>query len=91
MGTHGLDSLLTVAEAATALGLKPSTIRKMILQRRLDVVRPTSRAVRIPLSGIRRILDRGYRPAVNDGSIKQDTGGKGLPRELEKDVKTPLR
>jgi hypothetical protein len=70
MDIHGLDPLLTAGDAATALGLKVSMIRKMILQRRLDVVRPTPRAVRIPLSAIRRILDRGYRPALNEGSIK---------------------
>lgn len=59
-----LSRLLRVPEAAERLGLKPSTIRKMIVQRRIDVVRPTARAVRISEQTINDILTRGYRPAV---------------------------
>jgi excisionase family DNA binding protein len=58
------DRLLRVPEAAVRLGLKPSTIRKMVLQRRIDVVRPTARAVRISESTINEILRRGFRPAL---------------------------
>jgi excisionase family DNA binding protein len=56
--------LLTIAQAAERLALKPSTIRKMVLQRRIDVIRPSVRAVRIPESAVTRILERGFRPAV---------------------------
>jgi len=62
--------LLTVAEVAERLSLKPATIRKMILQRRIDVIRPSIRAVRIPESAVRRILGKGYTeaiPGANEG------------------------
>jgi excisionase family DNA binding protein len=53
-----------VPEAAAKLGLKPSTIRKMILQRRIDVFRPTPNSVRISDRTINEILSKGYRPAL---------------------------
>ena len=56
--------LLTIPEVAIRLGLKPSTIRKMVLNRTIDVIRPSVRAVRIPESAVTRILERGFRPAV---------------------------
>ena len=56
--------LLTVVEVAELLGLKPSTIRKMILERRIDVVRPTPRAVRIPEGVVERIIAKGYQKAI---------------------------
>ena len=62
------DTLLTVRQAAERLGLKEATIRRMILERRIDTVRPSVRAVRVPESAIRRILERGYRPAVADSN-----------------------
>ena len=58
------DKLLTVTEAAERLGLKEATIRRMILQRRIDTVRPSVRAVRVPESAIKKILEHGYRPAL---------------------------
>ena len=58
------ERLLTVGEAASRLALKPSTIRRWILTRRIDVVRPNSRAVRIPEEAILRIVKEGFRPAV---------------------------
>ena len=57
--------LLTVQMVAERLCLRESTVRKMILQRRIDVVRPSRRAVRIPECAVQAILDRGYRPAVS--------------------------
>lgn len=57
--------LLTIPEVALRLGLKPSTIRKMVLERRIDVIRPSVRAVRIPESAVTRILERGFRPAIS--------------------------
>ncbi len=59
--------LLTIPEAAGRLGLKPSTVRKMVLERRIDTIRPSVRAVRIPESAVTRILERGFRPAVPPG------------------------
>ncbi len=58
------DRLLTVDEAAQQLRLKPATIRRMILQRRIDTIRPLARAVRVPESAIKKILEQGFRPAV---------------------------
>ena len=63
--------LLRVPEAAERLGLKPSTIRKMIVQRRIDIIRPTSRAVRISEATIDAILRRGYRPAIESSAVGQ--------------------
>ena len=58
------ERLLSVQEVAELLSLKEATIRRMIFQRRIDTVRPSVRAVRIPESAVRRILERGFRPAV---------------------------
>jgi excisionase family DNA binding protein len=59
-----VEKLLTVGEAASALALKPSTIRRMVLERRIDVVRPVKRAVRIPASAVEARIKAGYRPAI---------------------------
>lgn len=58
------ERLLSARQAAERLGLKEATIRRMISQRRIDTVRPSLRAVRIPESAIRKILEHGFRPAV---------------------------
>lgn len=58
------ERLLSVQQAADRLGLKEATIRRMIFQRRIDTIRPSVRAVRIPESAIKRILEQGFRPAL---------------------------
>lgn len=58
------EKLLTVQQAAEQLGLREATIRKLIFQRRIDTVRPSVRAVRVPQSAIEKILAAGFRPAV---------------------------
>jgi excisionase family DNA binding protein len=58
------DTLHEVPEVARRLGLKPSTIRRMIFEKRLDVFYPSKRAVRISEATIREVLARGFRPAV---------------------------
>jgi len=60
------DRLLTVDQVADTLGLKPSTIRKLVWQRRIPIVRPTKRAVRIKESDVERIISSGYRPLRED-------------------------
>lgn len=65
---EGKESLLrarqiTVAEAAVRLGLKPSTIRKLILTRRIGYTK-IGRAVRIPEAELERLIRAGYRPPV---------------------------
>ncbi len=61
-----ISYLLTVEEAATRLGLKPSTIRRRILERKIDYVK-NGRAVRIPAEKVERIIAKGYRPALLEG------------------------
>ena len=56
--------LITIREAANRLGLKESTIRKYILKRQIAYVKPSVRAVRIPIKELERILAAGLRPAV---------------------------
>ncbi|WP_447969899.1 helix-turn-helix domain-containing protein [Nitrospira sp. M1] len=55
-----LDKLMTCEEVSQVLGLRVSTIRRMIYEKRIDVVRPTRRAVRIPESSVRKILNDGF-------------------------------
>ncbi len=56
--------LITVRDAAERLGLKESTIRKYILKRQIAYVKPSVRAVRIPIEELERILAAGLRPAI---------------------------
>ena len=64
METKDLGKLLTVEEVAEAFGLRVSTIRRMILERRIDTVRPSRRSVRIPERAVEQILKANYRPAI---------------------------
>jgi excisionase family DNA binding protein len=57
-----LQRLLRVPEAAALLGLKPSTIRKLIYLGQIKVCRPSRRAVRVPEAEIRRIQHAGMVP-----------------------------
>jgi len=56
--------LITIREAAKRLGLKESTIRKYILKRQIAYVKPSVRAVRIPIEELERILAAGLRPVI---------------------------
>ena len=56
--------LITIREAAERLGLKESTIRKYILKRQIAYVKPSVRAVRIPIEELERILAVGLRPVI---------------------------
>ena len=56
--------LITIREAANRLGLKESTIRKYILKRQIAYVKPSVRAVRIPIEELERILSAGLSPAI---------------------------
>ena len=55
--------LLTVPQVAERLGLKPATIRRRILERRLPYVK-LGRAVRIPVEAIDELIASSYRPAI---------------------------
>ncbi len=54
--------MLSVSQAAQALGLKPGTIRAWIAQRKLGHVK-LGRAVRVPRTEIERLLREGAVPA----------------------------
>ena len=56
--------LITIREAANRLGLKESTIRKAILKRQIAYVKPSVRAVRIPIEELERIMAAGLRPVI---------------------------
>jgi excisionase family DNA binding protein len=57
-----MSKLLRVEEVADRLGLKPATIRKMILRREIPVVRPTRRAVRVREEVVAAFCTVGYQP-----------------------------
>jgi excisionase family DNA binding protein len=60
-----MTKLVTVTEAAQRLSLKPATIRKMIFQRRVPVVK-IGRSVRIKEEDLEAIIRRGYQPAMEE-------------------------
>lgn len=55
--------LLTVREAAAALGLAERTVRSWVLCRKIGTIK-LGRAVRIPSSEINRLVREGSRPAI---------------------------
>ncbi len=59
----GRDQLVTVAEAAQQLGLKVPTVRKLIYQRRVAVVR-IGRAVRLRECDLHQFIQDHLSPAV---------------------------
>jgi len=52
--------LLNVDDAAFRIGLRPATIRKMILDKKIAVVK-IGRAVRIPVEEVEAIISNGWR------------------------------
>jgi len=60
-----MTRLLTVAEAAQALGLKPATVRAWLLRRRLPRV-SCGRAVRVPAEAIAEFIERNTIPAKEE-------------------------
>ena len=61
------EQLLTVTEAAQRLALKPSTVRKMLYQRRLPRVRIGRRAIRIREADVEALVRLGFEPARWEG------------------------
>ena len=55
-------TLLRIDEAASRLGLRPSTLRKLIRSGQIPAVRPTKRAVRVREEDIEALIRVGYRP-----------------------------
>ena len=57
--------LLTVEETALRLSVKPATIRRRILERRIDFVK-IGRSVRIPERSVEKMIEAGLSVAVCD-------------------------
>lgn len=58
------ERLLDVREAATMLGLKPSTLYQWAYERRIPVIKLLGRALRFRLSTIRKLIAESERPAL---------------------------
>jgi excisionase family DNA binding protein len=63
-----MTRLLRIEEAAAQLGLRPSTVRKLIYLRQIPAVRPTRRAVRVRAEDIEALARVGYRPPRDEGT-----------------------
>jgi len=64
--------LLRVEEVAHLLGLKSSTVRKMIYLREIPSVRPTKRAVRVREEDVEALARVGYRPRPSKPSGRME-------------------
>ena len=58
-----MNRLLRVEEFAAALSVKPSAIRRWLLERRVSSVKVGRKLIRIPASEIDRLVEAGFRPA----------------------------
>jgi excisionase family DNA binding protein len=58
------DRLLDVKEAATLLGVKPSTLYQWAYERRIPSVKLMGRALRFRLSTIEKLITDSERPAI---------------------------
>ena len=58
-----MSQLLRVFQAADRLAMKPATIRKLIYQRRLPIVR-IGRSVRVKDTDVELLISEGYRKAL---------------------------
>jgi len=59
-----MATMLTISEAARALGVRPATIRSWIWKRQIEYVK-VSRSVRIPATVVQQIIKNGTRPVVD--------------------------
>ena len=86
----GPSTKLITIRAAERLGLK-NTIRKYILKRQIAYVKPSVRAVRIPIEELERILAAGLRPAIPQGGcpmsrwkeFRREPVTRGMDEETE--------
>ncbi len=60
--TEGASNLLKIRQVADELGLSCACLRSWISQRRISYTR-LGRAIRIPASEIRRLIEAGYVPS----------------------------
>ena len=66
------DRLLDVREAATMLGLKPSTLYQWAYERRIPVIKLLGRALRFRLSAIQKLIAESERPALRSLDDRSD-------------------
>ncbi|MCM3901645.1 MAG: helix-turn-helix domain-containing protein [Pyrinomonadaceae bacterium] len=64
MNDAPLDAMHPVSEAARRWGVKKSTVRRWIYEKKVDVYRPGPRSVRISERTVRERLARGFSPAA---------------------------
>lgn len=60
---EAIGPLLTVDEAASRLAVKPATIRRRILERRINFVK-IGRNVRVPESAVLKLIEDGLSVAL---------------------------
>jgi excisionase family DNA binding protein len=63
------QKLRTIADAASELGLAPITLRTWIAKRKIGCVR-LGRSLRIPVSEIERLIERGTIPALPERAAR---------------------
>lgn len=66
------DRLLDVREAASMLGLKPSTLYQWAYERRIPIVKLFGRALRFRLSAIQKLIRESERPALRSLDDRTD-------------------
>ena len=64
-----MSRLMKVDEVGQRLGLRTSTIRKLIYLGQIPSVRPTKRAVRVREEDVEALMRVGYRPAPKDTKL----------------------
>lgn len=64
-----MAKMLTVDEAAHALGVKPATVRSWIWKRQIEYIK-VSRVVRISAEEVQRVIAGGTRPAIKSKERK---------------------
>ena len=62
------NRLLTVREASEQLGLRESTLRKWVLQKRIAYCK-LGRSVRLPAEVVAKLIRESYREAIAEGGI----------------------
>jgi excisionase family DNA binding protein len=64
-GASRLTRLLTLDQFAEAVGISRRTAEDWVLKRKVDVVRPGGRLVRVPEAEVSRIIEESTTPRIN--------------------------
>ena len=62
------ERLLTIREASERLGLRESTLRKWLLQKRIAYCK-LGRSVRLPAEVVAKLIRESYREAIAEGKM----------------------